>query len=156
MTLMMPSATAWRAKSSLVQCVICSPSAIGSRQASSTIWARWRGGNLLGTPAAGGVQQEFFQAALLVTAADPPNGRPVTLQVRGDRLDRFASSDGEHDAGMLNLEPGQTATAGHRFQDRGIRISNSQEARFSATHGATSKTRAEGYLQHTHSPEFVA
>ena len=33
----MPSATAWRAKSALVQWVTCSPSAMGSRQASSTI-----------------------------------------------------------------------------------------------------------------------
>ena len=32
-------------QSSLVQWVICRPSATGSRQASSTIWARWRGGN---------------------------------------------------------------------------------------------------------------
>ena len=41
----MPSVTACRARSSLVQWVMCNPSAIGSRQASSTICARWRGGN---------------------------------------------------------------------------------------------------------------
>ena len=110
----MPSATAWRAKSALVQWVMCSPSAIGSRQASSTIWARWRGENLLGTPDPGTVQQEFVQAAVLVAAADPPDGGPVTRQPRGDRLDRFAGGDGQHDPGMLHLEPGQAAAAGHR------------------------------------------
>src|SRR6185312_5542142 len=100
----MPSPTAWRAKSSLVQWVMWSPRAIGSRQASSTIWARWRGGNLLGPADTGVVLQEILQAALLVTAANTPDGGPVTLHPRGDRLDRFASSDGENDPGMLHLE----------------------------------------------------
>ena len=121
----MPSATAWRARSALVQWVMCSPSAIGSRQASSTIWARCRGGNLLGTPDAGVVQQEVFQPSLLVTATDPPDGGPVALQARGDRLDRLAGGDSQHDPGMLDLEPGQAATAGHRLQDGGIGVSNS-------------------------------
>ena len=40
---MMPSATAWRAKSALDQCVMCRPRATGSRQASWMIWARCRG-----------------------------------------------------------------------------------------------------------------
>ena len=125
----MPSVTAWRARSALVQWVMCSPSAIGSRQASSTIWARCRGGNLLGTPDARVVQQEVFQPALLVTATDPPDGGPVALHPRGDRLDRFPGGDGQHDPGMLDLEPGQAATVGHALQDRGIRVGNGQGAR---------------------------
>src|SRR5438874_11601604 len=100
----MPSAFAWRARSLLVQWVMCKPSAIGSRQASSTIWARWRGGNLLRTSRAGFVQQEFLQAALLVTAADAPDSGSITLQAQGHGLDGFPRGDGEHDAGVLNLK----------------------------------------------------
>jgi hypothetical protein len=113
----MPLATAWRARSAPVQWVMCSPSAIGFRQASSTIWARWRGGNLLGTPDSRLVQQEFFQPALLVAAADPPDGGPVTLQPGSDLLDRLPRSDGQDDPGMLHLEPSQAATVGHGAQE---------------------------------------
>jgi hypothetical protein len=77
---MMPSATAWRARSWLAQWVMCSPLAIGSRQASPTIWARCRGGNLLGPPWAGVVQQESGKAALLVASADPPDGGGIAFQ----------------------------------------------------------------------------
>src|SRR5947208_8134541 len=128
---------------------MCNPSAIGSRQARSTIWARWRGGNLLRTPDPGVVQQEFFQAALLVTTADPPDGGPITLHPRGDALNRFAGGNGQHDAGMLDLKPGQAAAAGDRLEDGGIRVSNGERTRLTSTHGATSEARAEGYHQHT-------
>ena len=148
----MPSATAWRARSPLVQWVICSPSATGSRQASSTIRARCRGGNLLGTPEAGVVQQEFFQSAPLVTAADAPDGGPVALHPGGDRLDRLPGGDGQHDPGVLDLEPGQAATVGHALQDGGVRIGHRQRARSASTHGATSDARERGYPQHTHWP----
>ena len=133
----MPSVTAWRARSALVQCVMCKPSAIGSRQASSTIWARWRGGNLLRTSQAGLVQQEFLQAALLVTAADAPDSGPVTLQARGHRLDGLSGGNGEHDAGVLNLKEGQAAAACHGAQDRGLSGGDGQGTRLSATHGNT-------------------
>jgi hypothetical protein len=152
----MPSAMAWRARSALVQWVMCSPSAIGSRQASSMIRARWRGGNLLRPPDARFVQQEWFQPALLVAAADAPDHGPVTLQPRGDGLNRLFRGDGQHDPGMLHLEPGQAATAGHGLEDGSIRSSNGQGARLASTHGTTSEARAEGYLQHTPWPEFVA
>src|SRR5947209_5877249 len=102
----MPSVTAWRARSALVQWVMCKPSAIGSRQASSTSWARWRGGNLLRTPQAGFVQQEFLPTALLVTAAHPPDRGSVTLQARGHRPDGLPRGHGEHDAGVLDLKEG--------------------------------------------------
>ncbi len=110
-----PSATAWRARSALVQCVRCSPSATGSRQASSTIWARWRGGNLLRAPQAGVVQQEFGQPAPLVAPADAPDGGPIALQPGGDRADTLPAGDGQDDAGMLHLEPTQAATASARI-----------------------------------------
>src|SRR5262245_3934409 len=141
----MPSVTAWRARSALLQWVMCRPWAIGSRQASSTIWARWRGGNLLRTSQAGFVQQEFRQAALLVAAADPPDGGAVTLQARGHRLDRLPRRHGEHNAGVLNLVEGQVAAACHGLQDRSIRGGDGQGARRSATHGNTSAVRAGAY-----------
>src|SRR5438045_5994612 len=96
-----PSATAWRARPALDQCVICSPSATGSRQASSTIWARCRGGNLLRPPQAGVVQQESGQPALLVAPTDAPDGGPVTLQSGCDLVDPLAGSNGQDDTGML-------------------------------------------------------
>src|SRR5204863_8860233 len=92
----MPSATAWRARSVLVQCVIWSPSATGSKQASSTIGARWRGGNLLRMSDPRVIPQKVVQATLLVTATDPPDGGPVTLHPGSDRLNRFARGDRQH------------------------------------------------------------
>jgi|SRR5690348_13253104 hypothetical protein len=124
---------------------MCSRSATGSRQASSTIWARWRGGNLLRAPDPGVVQQEGFQAAVFVTAADPPDGGPVTFHPGGNRLNRFARSNGEHDPSMLHLEPGQTAAAGHRLQDGEVSVGNAQGMGLASTHGPTSDVRAQGY-----------
>src|SRR5829696_3565261 len=98
---------------------MCRSRATGSRQASSTIWARWRGGNLLRAAQARLVQQEGLQPALLVAAADTPDGGPVTLQPGGDRLDGFTRGDGQHDAGTLDLEERQVAAVCHASQNRG-------------------------------------
>src|SRR4051812_14112355 len=95
----MPSTTAWRARSWLVQWVMCKPSAMGSRQARLMIPARCRGGNLLRTAHAGLVQQERLQAALLVATTDPPDGAGITLQAVGYGPDGFTSGDGQDDAG---------------------------------------------------------
>src|SRR5262249_25847809 len=103
----MPSATACRARSSLVQCVRCSPRATGTRQANSTICARWRGGNLLRPPRAGVVQQEVAQPAPLVAAADAPDGGRVAFHPGSNGRDRLTGGDGQDDARMLDLEPGQ-------------------------------------------------
>jgi hypothetical protein len=149
MCVTMPSATAWRARSWQVQCVRCSPSAIGSRQASSTIWARCRGGNLLGSPQAGFVQQEAAQPVLLVAAADPPDRGPVAFQVGSDRLDRLAASDGQDDPGVLDLEPGEAPAAGHGLQDREVGIGDRHTMRFSATHGRPSPTGGCSIPKHT-------
>src|SRR5205085_11294625 len=101
----MPPAAAWRARSWLVQCVICSPSAIGSRQASSTSCARCRGGNPQRMPQAGLIEQEVFPAAVLVAPADAPDGGGVAFHAGGHRVDRFPTGHGQYDAGMLDLEP---------------------------------------------------
>lgn len=79
---------------------------MGSRQANSTIWARCRGGNLLGTTGSGFVRQESLQASLLVETTNPPDCGPVTLQAAGDRLDRLTAGNGQDDAGMLDLKEG--------------------------------------------------
>ena len=118
---------------------MCNPSAIGSRQASATIWARWRGGNLLGTPLAGVVHQESLQAALLVAAANAPDGGPITLQPGCDIADALASGNGEDDPGVLHLEPSQMATSGNGLKDGGIRWLDGQRARLSTTHVEASK-----------------
>src|SRR5687768_12389188 len=120
---------------------MCSPSATGSRQANSTIWARCRGGNLLGTAEAGVVHQEFLQPALLVAATDPPDRGRVTFQAGGDRLDRFAGGNGQDDASVLDLIPTEPAMAGHRLQDGEISCRHGQGARFASTHGTASKVR---------------
>jgi len=117
---------------------MCSPLATGSRQASWTIWARCRGGNLLGTAHAGSLQQEFLQAALLVTAAGTPDGGPTTLQTGSNRLAGFPRGDSQHDTGTLDLEEGQVAAVCHGLQNGSIRSSDSQGMGLSATHGETS------------------
>src|SRR5262245_60437173 len=112
----MPSATAWRARSWLVQCVICSPSAIGSRQARSTTWARCRGGKLQRMPPAGLLQQEALPAAVLIAATDPPDGGRVAFHAGGHRVDRFTTSHGQHNVGMLDLEPSPVPGSGDRLE----------------------------------------
>jgi hypothetical protein len=112
---------------------------MGSRQASATIWARCRGGNLLGTPLARIVYQEPLQAALLVAAANAPDGGPIALQPGCDIADALASSNCQDDPGMLHLEPSQVATAGNGLKDGGIRWLDGQRARLSTTHMEASK-----------------
>ena len=95
-------------------------------------------------------------AALLVAATDAPDGGPITLEPGGHGVDGFPGGDGQHDAGMLDLEPGQVPAASHGLEDREISGSDGQGARFSATHGRTSDAGAGSNLQHTSRPEFVA
>src|SRR5215831_11321834 len=103
----MPSAMAWRARSSLDQWVMCKPLATGSRQASWTIWARWRGGNPPGAAGAGRRGQQPGQAALLVAAAGPPDGGLIALHLEGDGAGGHASGAGQDDAGPPDLIPGR-------------------------------------------------
>ena len=119
------------------------------------IWARWRGGNLLRTAHAGFVQQESLPAALLVAAADSPNGARITLQPISDGPDGFTGGDGKDDAGMLDLEPSKTPRSGNPSKDGKIRGSNNQGARFPAAHRSTSYAEADLYLQHTAPSNFL-
>jgi hypothetical protein len=135
---------------------MCKPSAMGSRQASSMIWPRCRGGNLLWTALAGFLQQERLQAALLVAAADPPYRGSVTVQAVGYRLDRFPVGNGQDDAGMFDLKERQVSAACYSLQDRDIRGGNSQGKRLPATHGITSAAGTGGLPHHTAYREFVA
>src|SRR5688500_3928963 len=114
---------------------MCNPSAMGSRQANATIWARCRGGNLLRPSLAGVVQQEFLQPALLVAAADAPDGGATTLQPTGHILDTLPSRDGQYDAGVLDLEPGQAPAAGDGFQNGAVRSGDRYDGGFAAAQG---------------------
>ena len=128
---------------------------MGSRQASSTIWARWRGGNLLRTSQTGLVQQECLQAALLVAATDTPDGAWVTRQACGYGTDGLPGGDGQDDAGMLDLEPSQVPGSGNSLEDRNICGSEYQRARFPTAHRSTSSGEAGLYLQHTPTFNFL-
>ena len=156
MASMMPSATAWRARSWLVQWVMCSPPVIGSRQASSTIWARWRGGDLLRTAQAGFVQQESCQAALLVAATDAPDGGPVTLHPRATAWMGSPPATARTMRACWTWNQGRCRAPSDGLEDRKIRGSDGQGARFSATHGTTSGAAAGLSLQHTARPQFLA
>src|SRR5947208_830259 len=107
-----PSATAWRARSSLDQCVMCSPLAIGSRQARATIWARCRGGNPLGAAGPDRRCEQSGQPLPLVAPAGPPDGGLVALDLRGDGAVMQPLGVGQDDAGTAHLEPGQGITPG--------------------------------------------
>src|SRR5262249_18838597 len=98
----MPSATAWRARSSLDQWVMCNPLATGSRQASSTIRAHWRGGNPGRAARSLGPFEEPRHPGVAVPLARAARRADVALQVgrdgrgplpRGDRQDRPCAAD---------------------------------------------------------------
>jgi hypothetical protein len=92
------------------------------------------GGNLLRATQARLVQEPFLPAALLVAAAGPPDGGPVTLQAIGNGLNGFSSGDGQHDTGMLHLVKAEVAAACHSSQDVSIGLGDGQGTRFSARH----------------------
>src|SRR4051812_25756747 len=113
----MPSAIAWRARSALVQWVMCNPSAMGSRQANATIRARCRGGgNPLGAAAAGEVAEQAAQATLLVAATEPPDGGGVALVECGRIQGPLAAGDGQCDASALDGGEGKGAALGEPAQ----------------------------------------
>src|SRR5215208_5127491 len=110
---MMPSATAWPARSSLDQWVMCNPRAIGSRQASWMIWAFWRGGNPGRSPGSllPAVGQQALQPGLRVTLAGSPDGGRVAFQTFSDALEALASGKGQDDASPADLIPRQGIAA---------------------------------------------
>ena len=117
---------------------------MGSRQASSTIWARWRGGNLRGAPAVREVGEQPGQAALFVAATKTPDSGRVASHLRSDRLHTPALGDGQDDSGVLNLEEGQRSAPGDFLEDRQVPRSERERPRFATTHElspAESRTR---------------
>jgi hypothetical protein len=50
-------------------------------------------------------------------------------------VDRLAAGNRQHDAGMLDLVEGQVTGTGNRLEDRQVRASDVQGARFAAWHG---------------------
>lgn len=119
---------------------MCNPLASGSRQANSTIWACWRGGNLLGVSRARVVGQDVPQPTFPVAPADPPNGGPVALQAAGDVAGVLPGSDGQDDPGVLDLELSQSMVVRDELQQRSVRLGEGQRARLATTHeGASTK-----------------
>jgi hypothetical protein len=133
-----PSRITWRARSVLVQWVMCSPLATGSRQASWTIWARWRGGNPVGMSRPARRGQEPCQPRLLVPTARPPDGGLIALHLEGDRARPHASCVGEHDASPSDLIPGQGLATGDLLECRQINRGDGERSGSSSTHRATS------------------
>ena len=152
----MPSATAWRARSSLDQWVMCRPLATGSRQASRTIWARWRGGNPGGAPGRVRRGQQAGQPRVLVAAAGPPDGRGIVLRLDGQELDRFPGGDAQDDPSPLDLVPGEGPLRAISCKIGASCGSDRQGARLSSTHGATPVAGPRYGIQRTGRPEFLA
>jgi hypothetical protein len=71
-------------------------------------------------------------------------------------VNRFAGGNGEDDAGVLDLEPGQAPAVGHGLQDGEVGVGDGQWTRFAATHGIASGAERRLYSQHTRRPKFVA
>ena len=70
-------------------------------------------------------------------------------------MDRFTTGDGQHNAGMLDLEPSQVPGSGDRLEDREIRGSDDKGAGFPATHGTTSDAGVGLNLQDTAALNFL-
>jgi hypothetical protein len=104
---------------------------------------------------AGLIQQEGFPAAVLVATTDPPDGGRIAFHAGGHRIDWFPSGDGQHNAGMLDLEPSQVPGSGDRLEDREITGSDDEEARFPATHETTSDAGEGLNLQDTAARNFL-
>src|SRR6266550_9544092 len=99
------SAIAWRARSRLVQWVMCNPLAIGSKQANSTIWARCRGGKPLRSARALRFAKDGSESVLLIAATDTPDRGLITLHLVGNRLNPLPGPHRQKNTGMLDLEP---------------------------------------------------
>src|SRR3954452_19685374 len=97
-----PCRATWRASAALLQWVTCRPQAIGSRQASSTIWARWRGGNPGRAARPVGLVEQSRHPRVAVAPAGAAHRADVAFQpggdgrgplARGDRQDRAGAAD---------------------------------------------------------------
>jgi len=105
----------------------------------------------------GFVQQEALPAALFVAATDSPNGGRIAFDPGSHGADGFTTGDGQYDACMLDLEPGQVSGTGNGLKDREVRGSNGKRTRFSVH--AWEKLRCRKRAQSPSiplSPEFLA
>src|SRR4051812_25107560 len=75
---------ACRARSALVQWVMCNPLATGSKQANSTIWTRWRGGKTLRSTRALPLVKNGREPPLLIAATQAPDGGFIALHLAGN------------------------------------------------------------------------
>ena len=151
-----PSRIAWRARSSLDQWVMCRPLATGSRQASSTICARWRGGNPVGVSRPAGWGQESHHPGSLVPPAGPPDGGLVALHLEGDRARPHTSGVGQDDPSTPDLIPGQGLTSGDLLEYHQILRGDRKRSGLSSTHRATSPLWAVSDHSITSGTEFLA
>lgn len=78
--------------------------------------------------------QQGFQAALLITTADPPDGGPVAVQVVGQGLAALPPGNAQYGPRPLDLKPRQSPGMGDLFEDPVILARDRQWIRFSATH----------------------
>src|SRR3954454_1297631 len=134
----MQSATACRARSPLDQWVMCRPLATGSRQASSTTRARWRGGNPGRAARSLGLLQESRHPAVTIALAGAPHRADVALQVGGDGRGPLPRGHGQDRPGATDLVPRQGLTTGDVLECGAVMTTDRQWARFPTTHGATS------------------
>src|SRR5271166_1917105 len=104
----------------------------------------------------GFVQQEALPAALLVAATDSPNGGRIAFDPGSHGADCFTTGDGQHDACMLDLEPGQVSGTGDGLKDREVRGSDGKRTRFPSTHGRNSDVAIGLNLSAYRYPEFLA
>ena len=74
----------------------------------------------------------------------------------GQGVNRFPRGDGQDDAGVLDLEPGQASAVGHGVQEGKVGVRDGQRTGFATTHGIASASEVRRYSQHTRRPEFVA
>src|SRR5690606_35156546 len=91
----------------LDQCVMSSPRAMGSRQASSTSRARARGGNVPRRTGARCMGQYAVETGDLVLAAGTPDGGRVALEASGQLLCSCSGRTLEENSGTSHLEPGR-------------------------------------------------
>src|SRR5262245_28635178 len=152
----MPSAMAWRARSRLDQWVRCRPLATGSRQASSTIRARWRGGNPGRSARSLRLFEESREPRVLVEAAGAADRADVTLQPGGDGCGPLARGDRQDRAGAPDLGPRRGLAPRDGLKEGAVMRSDRQGTRSSTTHGAISRIGTALEAQQRRRLEFRA
>jgi hypothetical protein len=136
---------------------MCSPSATGSRQASATIWARWRGGNGGGPtrPPVPPIVEQTGQAVLTVAPAGPPDRGLVALHLVGDGPGPCARREGQDEPRALDLEEGQDLAMSDLAEDRFISGPDGEWVWFSTTHGRRTRRAERDCRQRTSKPNSL-